>query len=340
VAYSDLVLADGASNYWRLGETSGTSAVDVVGGKTGTISGGVTLNQPSVIVGNTAMLFDGTTGKIVTVANVTTSLQCSVEAWFKCSNVDDPSYRVIVTNRDVSGDTSLFVSINSNKVYVYVAPTALISVRSVTDGQWHHVVFVSDGTNGWLYLDGILDNSTASLPRLSTSHPLSIGYDIKNNGYFFPGLLDEVAIYASMLTLGQVLAHYQSATMVMTDPRAHLGEVLAYPSPAGPYPQTGTAYPYTYPTPTLTTLAPASVPAANNPGFVTVNVTGTNFTNAMHVNLAGVLDHWRVDETIVYRNPTTLQITLDVRGLTPGAYSLSMVGQDGQSSPTLPFTLT
>src|SRR5580765_159064 len=48
-SYAALVVADGASHYWRLDETSGTTAVDVIGGANGTISGGVTLNQPGAV---------------------------------------------------------------------------------------------------------------------------------------------------------------------------------------------------------------------------------------------------------------------------------------------------
>src|SRR4029453_13384502 len=60
-SYPARVVADGAVAYWRLGETSGTSAVDVIGGANGTISGGVMLGQTGALAdGNTAMLFDAT----------------------------------------------------------------------------------------------------------------------------------------------------------------------------------------------------------------------------------------------------------------------------------------
>src|SRR5215470_7590906 len=60
-AYSSKVIADGAVAYWRLNETSGTTAVDVIGGNNGTISGGVTLNQAGALTdGDKAMTFNGT----------------------------------------------------------------------------------------------------------------------------------------------------------------------------------------------------------------------------------------------------------------------------------------
>ena len=51
-AYSEQVLADGPRSYWRLGETSGTSAADVTGANGGTYGGGVTLGQPGALTGD------------------------------------------------------------------------------------------------------------------------------------------------------------------------------------------------------------------------------------------------------------------------------------------------
>ena len=44
--YASAIVALGPTAYWRLNETSGTTAYDYIGGYTGTIAGGVTLGQP------------------------------------------------------------------------------------------------------------------------------------------------------------------------------------------------------------------------------------------------------------------------------------------------------
>ena len=44
----------GVSHYWRLGESSGSTLIDAVGGASATISGGagaVTLGQPGALTG-------------------------------------------------------------------------------------------------------------------------------------------------------------------------------------------------------------------------------------------------------------------------------------------------
>ena len=51
-AYRDTVLADHPISYWRLDETSGTTATDVQLANTGAYVGSPTLGQPGAIVGD------------------------------------------------------------------------------------------------------------------------------------------------------------------------------------------------------------------------------------------------------------------------------------------------
>ena len=59
--YKDAVLADGPAGYWRLGETSGTTAVEGMRGDHGTYTNGPTLNQAGALNGDTdpSVSFDG-----------------------------------------------------------------------------------------------------------------------------------------------------------------------------------------------------------------------------------------------------------------------------------------
>jgi len=67
ISFATAVLADGPIGYWRLGEAPGNAnAIDVSGkANNGTYSGGITLGQPGFHGGDTAVLFDGATGRIV-----------------------------------------------------------------------------------------------------------------------------------------------------------------------------------------------------------------------------------------------------------------------------------
>ncbi len=60
--YSNAVLTDNPAGYWRLGETSGVTALDASSGDNGTYTNGPTLGQPSLLAGDTAnkaVSFDG-----------------------------------------------------------------------------------------------------------------------------------------------------------------------------------------------------------------------------------------------------------------------------------------
>jgi hypothetical protein len=67
------VLADKPAGYWRLGEAAGgVSAADISGnGNNGACSGGITLGQRGLDGGDTAALFDGSTGRIAVVNSAT-----------------------------------------------------------------------------------------------------------------------------------------------------------------------------------------------------------------------------------------------------------------------------
>src|SRR4029077_18308996 len=65
--YSSTVLADGPVSYWRLGEQSGTTALDIgTGANNGAFTGGYTLGVGGAIVSdiNTAGAFNGSTGYV------------------------------------------------------------------------------------------------------------------------------------------------------------------------------------------------------------------------------------------------------------------------------------
>jgi hypothetical protein len=78
-------------------------------------------------------------------------------------------------------------------------PTPLEPEFVITDGQWHHVGFVWDGSYRVLYVDGIeVSKDTRALTQALTSSTggLYIGAG-KNldSGTFFSGLIDDVRIY-------------------------------------------------------------------------------------------------------------------------------------------------
>jgi hypothetical protein len=203
-----------------------TALSGVVLGATGTIADG-----------DTAAVFDGTTG-LVSMGHVAAfefgATPFSVEAWFK---------KTTVTRKTVVGQTSittgegwvLRVGDNSSGLVQFLAldlngANTIINVKgnvAYIDGLWHYVVATWDGTtaaNGIkIYVDGAIPNSTfqgtaaaGSIGPAAARSALTGAMDGVAPGEYFNGTIDEVAVYPSCLSAGQVAAHYALRT-VATD---------------------------------------------------------------------------------------------------------------------------
>jgi acyl-CoA thioesterase I len=114
-------------------------------------------------------------------------------------------------NSDASGQTIIaqqgafddWLSIDSTGKLVtgLSFPTPLLmSDAVVTDGAWHHVGLVSDGSSKALYVDGVEAASNNTPPILPSTGALYIGAG-KNleTASFFSGLIDDVRVYNQAL---------------------------------------------------------------------------------------------------------------------------------------------
>ena len=93
-------------------------------------------------------------------------------------------------------------------------------------GTWTHVVFVHDGTKDLIYMNGAQAAEKAVSGTMnSTTKPLGIGYNPVDGGNFLNGVLDEVQIYATALSAGEIAALY---TTQNTAPTVNPGLVASY----------------------------------------------------------------------------------------------------------------
>jgi hypothetical protein len=221
-AYSQVVLSDQPSSYWKLDEAAGTTAADSAGSVTGTYTNGPVLNQASGVKdGGTAVKFDGTNDN-VTMGNVLTysgTASFSVELWLNASAAT-AQYRTVVGKESATGTTGGW-GINlaptshptPNSITFWRQDAAGVSdyrgsITSVSTG-WSHVVATYDGTTMRLYVDGSLNGTTASSrPIGANTGSLKLGAAYHATSYMYGGNLDEVAIYSYALSATQVAEHY------------------------------------------------------------------------------------------------------------------------------------
>jgi hypothetical protein len=226
--YLATVLADSPVAYYRLGEASGTSAADSSGNtSTATISGaGITYSQAGAINGdaNTALLFDGAAGKITTPSgvNIVGWGAITVEAWVKLTSNSFGNKATIWatgTTPTNSGDGMKFwIGNNGTNGGFAVGVTGnqwaqAIFSQTFTAGVWYHVAGVWNGSVVKVYVNGVLNGSTGSLSGSLDDtgfHP-AIGQDPQAGSDYFPGTLDEPALYSHGLSAARLSTHYATA---------------------------------------------------------------------------------------------------------------------------------
>ena len=215
-AYSNAVLGDGPSGYWRLGETSGTTAIDSSGADNGTYTNGPALAQASLLPGDSAnrsVSFDGTNDhvRVPSSGSLSPAVRVSAEAWIKPSALPaSGQFASILTKAEsyslqFNGPKLEFTIMQSGVRKRLQAPSG-----AIVAGQAYHVVGTYDGTTQRLYINGAQVASAALTGAVTTNgNPLMIGA-WSSTSEFFKGTIDEAAVYPTALSAARISAHYQA----------------------------------------------------------------------------------------------------------------------------------
>jgi hypothetical protein len=217
-SYASVVGADAPAGWWRLGETSGTTAANQAGSGAGTYAGSYTLDQPSLLATdmvNRAVAFNGSSAR-VSVAS-TSALQLTnrvtLEAWIKPTSLPTTgAFRSVLTKAEsyslqFNGPRLEFTIIQSGTRRRLQAPSG-----AIVAGGTYHVVGTFDGATQRLYVNGAQVASAALSGSASTNtRPLVIG-SWDGSSEFFAGTIDEPAVYNAVLSAAQVAAHYRAGT--------------------------------------------------------------------------------------------------------------------------------
>jgi len=224
-SYESTVMADGPIAYWRLGESTGPSAIDATGhGHTGTFVGG-TLGVPGAIAcdPDRALRLSATDSTRVTVprsAALEPASAVTVEAWIRQTG-SATSFSMIVWYGDNSTEPWGSWGIQRNNM-AQTSFSALVATKSkdawvdfagIVAGAWQHVALSYDGTLLRTYLNGAesFHDTLSGAIQYDGVHGLVIGAYQVNAGVF-NGEIDEVAVYGKPLTAQRILAHYTAGS--------------------------------------------------------------------------------------------------------------------------------
>lgn len=224
--YAQRILNDGATSYWRLGQT-GTTAIDYAGGNDLTNRTGVTGGASGAINGDSdpASTYSGDdNGRSYGTAPAAGPQQFAAEAWFNTTTTRGG--KILGYGNAANGATS-----NSYDRHVYmrndgrlvfgVYPNAVRTVTSsaaYNNGQWHHVVAQLSAAGMELYVDGVrVASRTDTTSAQAYNGVWRIGGDNINgwdgapSSANFAGRIDEVSVYDRPMTSTVIKQHYTAS---------------------------------------------------------------------------------------------------------------------------------
>jgi lysophospholipase L1-like esterase len=210
--------------YWQFNEGETTVFADSIGNNNGFCEGieCPTLNPEGKI--GYGLAFDGIDDRIEVASNAAfnwaTTESFTIEFWMKT----DPGStcagnQVIVGRDDTSTNLHWWVGCKDGgqaAFYLYDRSgfgSGISGTKDLANGFWHHIAAVRDADAGgiWLYVDGVSEASQImnfSAGFDSTTAVLNIGSLNLSPGYYFQGVVDEVALYNRALSEKEIGSHY------------------------------------------------------------------------------------------------------------------------------------
>jgi len=187
-------LFEGLVAYWKLDETEGIFAADSTGDNDAVVLGGIEW-QPSGGQINGALKLDGVSGYAIAdfVLNPANG-PFSIFVWIKGGVPGQAiiSQQIVANWLATDENGNLVTELKSSDLLA----GPLNSDTVITDGQWHRIGLVWDGSNRILCVDGVKVAEDAQHGLEGSQMGLYIGVD-KNftTGTFFSGLIDDIRIY-------------------------------------------------------------------------------------------------------------------------------------------------
>jgi len=184
-----------------------SSATDQIGGNTLTNSN-VNFNTEGKF--GFAGAFNGSNSKL-TISNSSFLPQGnnsrSISCWIKTTGGSNDG---VIGYGNAVNSQAFFIYINNqNKLGIYCYYDNTDGTIAISNNTWNHVVATYDGTNCKLYVNGVLDFTTAKTLNTGNGEFRIGGVNWNNGGEFFPGDIDQIRIYDSAISAANVSTLYK-----------------------------------------------------------------------------------------------------------------------------------
>jgi PKD repeat protein len=218
----------GLVNYWRMGDTSGTTLTDAFGNSNATTIGSPTLGAAGALYNDsdTAVSFNGTTDAASASLSLSSTSQLTVEFWMKWNsygNDDKLAMEYTPNFNSTSGGFIIDPNAPQDGGKFAVAIGTVTSRNGVTfdrpsAGKWHHYAFVLDSTaSAATQVIPYVDGQPVAYSKTSIGSNTGAGAFANSNLYFMSrggtqlfgnGSLDEVSLYSRALSASTIALHY------------------------------------------------------------------------------------------------------------------------------------
>ncbi len=205
-------------SYYKLDEVSG-SVLDAMNRANG-INGGATPNTFGKI--NTAYSFDGANDYINLTNAITPNRTITVNAWVYRNSSSDLFIlgKWLFSAPDANG-RAYALSMASNKAKFWISSdgtdantSSVVSTVSLALNQWYMVTGTFNGTLMSIYVNGVLNGTTAKVSNISNETLVPTFVGVQNGGAtlfsYWNGSIDEIGIWNRSLSSGEVLLLYNN----------------------------------------------------------------------------------------------------------------------------------
>jgi hypothetical protein len=205
--------AAGLQSWWKLDETSGSTAVDSgAHARSGTLNGTTFAAGTTAAKLGTGLSLNGTNTYVSVPNHSTLQLRkaLSISGWIYLSELGATHDVDIVLRKGDAAPAAYQLCIQDGKVTMHLNETdgttaGTFGTTTLLTGKWYHVAATWDGTTSLVYLDGYADSSprtvSGTLPLDTRS--LYMGGRIDGTD-LVTGKLDDVRLYNYALTAAEV----------------------------------------------------------------------------------------------------------------------------------------
>jgi Concanavalin A-like lectin/glucanases superfamily len=228
--YDQVIRSYGPASYWRLNESSGTTAANQVSGGNTLSYTSTTLGQAGAVVGGKSVLMNGTSSYIISAINPAflniTGTALTMTCWV--FPLASGNYQTLMSYSNSQGTNNrqyaMFLGQVTSNIYVDIfngtnGPPGNVAISTAwAVNAWNHIVVTYNGTNATVYLNGKSVGSAAAPsaivantnPAMFVGTETSTGISSPTPVLVLDGRIAEAAVFAKVLTAGQIVKLYNS----------------------------------------------------------------------------------------------------------------------------------